>query len=122
MLMSLAGTLKRFHDVTIVTSNVAELRRFYLRLGFQQVVDDGDDLAVFLVGENELAIHTSAGQPTNAIAFSILVDNLELIQRHVADLGISFDGPKPLRPNLEGITLLDPNGNKVEFMKQSIAS
>jgi len=115
--MSIADNAKGFHDVTIVASNVAELRRFYGELGFRQVVDHGDDLAVFLVGANELAIHTSSARPTKALVLSILVDDIEPVQRQAAQLGIQFDGPTLMRPGLIGIALLDPNGNKLEFLK-----
>ncbi len=84
--MSIGDNAKGFHDVTIVASNVDELRRFYGELGFRQVVDRGNDLAVFLVGANELAIHTSPTRPTKALVLSVLVDDLEPIQRQAAEL------------------------------------
>ena len=115
--MSIADNAKGFHDVTIVASNVAELRRFYGELGFRQVVDHGDGLAVFLVGANELAIHTSSARPTKALVLSILVDDIEPVQRQATQLGIQFDGPALMRPGLIGIALLDPNGNKIEFLR-----
>jgi catechol 2,3-dioxygenase-like lactoylglutathione lyase family enzyme len=114
--VSIADVVERIHDVTIVARNVAELRAFYGRLGFTQVVDRGDDLAVFLVGANELAIHTSSAQPTNAIVLSILVKDLATVQRQAAGLGIRVSEPAQLRPGLIGIALLDPNGNKLEFL------
>jgi catechol 2,3-dioxygenase-like lactoylglutathione lyase family enzyme len=114
--MPLADVVKGFHDVTIVAQNVAELRRFYAGLGFRQVVDHGDELAVFLVGANELAIHTSATQPLNALVLSVLVDDLEQIQRKAAELGKELDPPAPLRPGLIGVALRDPNGNRLEFL------
>jgi len=116
--MSIADNAKGFHDVTIVASNVAELRRFYGGLGFRQIVDRGDDLAVFHVGANELAIHTSSSRPTKALVLSILVDDLEPVQHLAVELGIQCDGPTPMRPGLVGIALLDPNGNKLEFLKR----
>jgi catechol 2,3-dioxygenase-like lactoylglutathione lyase family enzyme len=116
--VSIAEVVKGIHDVTIVASNVAELRTFYGRLGFRQVVDHGDTLAVFLLGANELAIHTSSTQPTNAIVISVLVDDLAPVQRQAAELGISVADPAPLRPGLIGIALLDPNGNKLEFLQR----
>jgi catechol 2,3-dioxygenase-like lactoylglutathione lyase family enzyme len=115
--MSIADVAKGFHDLTIVARNVAELRRFYASLGFRQVVDRGDELAVFLVGANELAIHTSSAQPMSAVVLSILVDDLEPVQRQAAELGIPIDPPAPLRPGLIGVALLDPNGNKLEFLR-----
>jgi catechol 2,3-dioxygenase-like lactoylglutathione lyase family enzyme len=115
--VSIAEVVKGIHDVTIVASNVAELRTFYGRLGFRQVVDRGDTLAVFLVGANELAIHTSSSRPTSAIVISILVEDLAPIQRHAAELGINVNDPTPLRPGLIGIALFDPNGNKLEFLR-----
>jgi catechol 2,3-dioxygenase-like lactoylglutathione lyase family enzyme len=114
--MSIADVVKRIHDVTIVAANVAQLRAFYGRLGFKQVVDRGDELAVFLVGANELAIHTSAAQPTNALVLSILVESLAPVQQKAAELGISVGEPAELRPGLMGIALFDPNGNKLEFL------
>jgi hypothetical protein len=71
-----------------------------------------------LVGANELAIHTSSAQPTNAIVISVLVEDLALVQRQAAELGISVDDPAPLRPGLIGIALFDPNGNKLEFLQR----
>ena len=115
--MSIAEVVKGLHDVTIVASNVAELRTFYGRLGFKQVVDRGDTLAVFLIGTNELAIHTSSTQPINAIVISVLVEDLAPVQRQAAELGISVNDPAPLRPGLIGIALFDPNGNKLEFLR-----
>jgi catechol 2,3-dioxygenase-like lactoylglutathione lyase family enzyme len=115
--MSIAAVVKGFHDVTIVAQNVAELRRFYAGLGFRQILDHGDELAVFLVGVNELAIHTSAAQPMNAIVLSVLVDDLEPVQRRAAELGIAIEAPMPMRPGLIGVALLDPNGNKLEFLQ-----
>jgi catechol 2,3-dioxygenase-like lactoylglutathione lyase family enzyme len=115
--MSIADVVKGFHDVTIVASNVAELRGFYAGLGFTQVVDDGDRLAVFLVGANELAIHTSGTKPTNAVVLSLLVSDLEPVQRQATQLGLAFNPPAPMRPGLLGIALFDPNGNKLEFLR-----
>jgi len=115
--VSIAQVVKGIHDVTIVASNVAELRTFYRRLGFKQVVDRGDTLAVFLVGANELAIHTSSTQPSNAIVISVLVEDLAPVQRQAAELGITVNDPAPLRPGLIGIALFDPNGNKLEFLR-----
>lgn len=115
--MPIADVVKGFHDVTIVASNVAELRRFYAGLGFRQVVDRGDELAVFLVGANELAIHTAPTQPLNAVVISILVDDLEAVQRQAAELGIPIEAPAQLRPGLVGFALFDPNGNKLEFLQ-----
>jgi|SRR5882724_4282406 len=115
--MSVNDVIKGIHDVTIVAKNVAELRDFYARLGFRQVVDRGDDLAVFLVGSNELAIHTSSARPMNGVVISILVDDLAPIQRQAAELGIRVNEPAQLRPGLVGIALFDPNGNKLEFLR-----
>jgi catechol 2,3-dioxygenase-like lactoylglutathione lyase family enzyme len=116
--VSIADVVQGIHDVTIVASNVAELRTFYGRLGFEQVVDRGDTLAVFSVGANELAIHSSSAQPTNAVVISILVEDLAPVQRHAAELGITVSAPAPLRPGLTGISLYDPNGNKLEFLRR----
>jgi len=115
--MPISDVIKGFHDLTIVAHNVAELRRFYVELGFRQVVDRGDELAVFLVGAHELAIHTAATQPTNAIVLSILVSDLQPIQRRASELGLRLDPPAPLRPGLVGVAIRDPNGNKLEFLQ-----
>ncbi len=114
--MSISNWVKGFHDVTILASNVDELRRFYGKLGFPQVVSQGDELAVFVVGDNELAIHTSRAKPSEAIVLSLRVSNIEDIQQGMSNLGIKFDGPVPMRPGLVGIAIRDPNGNKLEFL------
>jgi catechol 2,3-dioxygenase-like lactoylglutathione lyase family enzyme len=108
--------VRGFRDVSLFASNVAELREFYAKLGFPQVVDEADELAVFLVGDQELAIHTSADRPRAAVALSFLVMDTGLIQERLTELGIGFDGPQPLRPGLAGIALKDPNENTLEFL------
>jgi catechol 2,3-dioxygenase-like lactoylglutathione lyase family enzyme len=115
--MSITDVVQGFHDVTILAHNVAELCAFYSGLGFRKVIDRGDEFAVFLVGKNELAIHTAKAQPLNALVLSVLVDDLEPIRRQAAQLGIQVAAPVPLRPDLVGFALLDPNGNKLEFLQ-----
>jgi catechol 2,3-dioxygenase-like lactoylglutathione lyase family enzyme len=105
-----------FHDVTIVASNVAELREFYGKLGFEMAFSDADKLVVFIVGKNELAIHTSDQRPMNALGLTVLVEDLAKIQAKLREIGVPFEGPKPLRPGLTGVTVKDPNGNAVEFL------
>jgi hypothetical protein len=53
----------------------------------------------------------------NAIVLSILVDDLEPIQQRAAELGIPIEAPMPMRAGLIGVALLDPNGNKLEFLR-----
>ena len=115
--MSISEVLRGFHDVTIVASNVTELRSFYARLGFRQLGDHGSNLAVFLVGSNELAIHASGARPSEALVLSILVNDLEVVERSLGELAIAFEGPAPVRPGLLGIRVRDPNGNKIEFVE-----
>ncbi len=115
--MSGVDGIKGLHDVTILASNVPELREFYGRLGLQQVVDRGDELAVFLVGTNELAIHTSTACSEKAIGISIVIGDLEPIIQKVKEMGIAYDGPQPLRPGMSGIGFFDPNGNRLEFLQ-----
>jgi hypothetical protein len=45
-----------------------------------------------------------------------LVEDLAPVQRQAAELGIRVNDPVPLRPGLIGVALLDPNGNKLEFV------
>ncbi len=111
---STSGT--RFHDFGIVASNVAELRDFYSKLGFELAFSDGDDLVVFIVGQNELAIHTSEQRPQNAAGISFLVDDLEQMRTRLVELGVRFEGPRKMRPGLIGIAIDDPNGNHVTFL------
>jgi len=115
--MSLGTLVKGIHDVTIVSMNVAELRAFYRGLGFEQVVHRGDELAVFAVGANELAIHTSSAASRGSLVVSILVEDLGPVQRRAAELGVPVNGPAELRPGLVGIGLCDPDGNKLEFLR-----
>jgi catechol 2,3-dioxygenase-like lactoylglutathione lyase family enzyme len=114
--MPIAEVVKGIHDVTIVAQNVAELRQFYAALGFPQVVDRPNELAVFLIGSNELAIHTAPTRPTQALVLSLLVTDLEPIERTALELGLPITGPATMRPGLLGVALHDPNGNKLEFL------
>jgi len=85
--------------------------------GFRLVVEQGDDLVVFVVGGNELAIHKATMQSMNVIGLTILVHDVGAIQRKLTETGIAFDGPQLLRPGLAGITLRDPNGNTLAFLQ-----
>ncbi len=109
--------MRGFHDMTLLASNVGELREFYKQLGFHLVVADAEDMAVFTVGDNEFVIHTAVNRPTAAVGVSIRVDDTGPYQARLEQLGIPFEGPKPLRPGLSGISLKDPNGNVVEFLQ-----
>jgi catechol 2,3-dioxygenase-like lactoylglutathione lyase family enzyme len=119
--MTPSNTVKGFHDITILTSNVAELRAFYLSLGFTQTVELGDDLAVFVVGRNELAIHKADSRPLKALVLSFMMDAVGPLQQLLNERGIAFEGPTPRRPGLVGIALSDPNGNKLEFLEPRVS-
>jgi hypothetical protein len=106
----------RIHDVGLLASNVAELREFYSKLGFQLAFSDGDKLVVFVLGSNEFAIHTSSQRPTVALGISVVVDDLSQMESKLKGLGIAYDGPKEMRPGLIGVGIRDPNGNRVEFL------
>jgi catechol 2,3-dioxygenase-like lactoylglutathione lyase family enzyme len=105
-----------FHDVTIQANNPAELALFYERLGFQRVAGDGENLFVFAVGDNELALHSGSQAVKAAITLSILVDDLEATSKAIAGAGLTFESPRPMRPGLVGISVTDPNGNTIEFL------
>jgi len=75
-----------------------------------------DNLVVFAVGSNELAIYVAATQPKSAVALSVLVKNLHAIQAQLKKSGVAFEGPNPERPGLVGIKIQDPNGNTVTFL------
>ncbi len=107
----------RINDVGILTSNVAELRAFYTKLGFEMAFSDGDDLVVFIVGPNELAIHTSDQRPMRAVGLLVVVKDLAAVQAKLKEVGIPFEGPKPVRPGMTGIQVNDPNENIVEFAR-----
>jgi catechol 2,3-dioxygenase-like lactoylglutathione lyase family enzyme len=119
--MSLSDTVKGFHDITILASNVAELRAFYLSLGFKQTVELGDDLAVFTVGANELAIHKADSRPLRALVLSFMMEAVGPLQQRLNERAIPFEGPTPRRPGLVGIALSDPNGNKIEFLEPRVS-
>jgi catechol 2,3-dioxygenase-like lactoylglutathione lyase family enzyme len=119
--MPLSDSVKGFHDVTILANNVAELRAFYASLGFTQTVELGDDLAVFLVGGSELAIHKAESRPLRALAISFTMDAIGPLQQHLNERAIAFEGPAPRRPGLVGIALHDPNGNKLEFLETRVS-
>ena len=59
----MTGTIDRIRDATIRANNVAELRAFYNRIGFGELLARGDDFVVFAAGNSELVIHRVADQP-----------------------------------------------------------
>lgn len=114
--MSIGSQVQRIHDVTLLASNVHELGAFYERLGLTHLFSQGDDLAVFQLGKNELAIHRTPHKPSEALVLSMVVSSLSAVESHLKELGLHYDGPTPLRPGLLGISVRDPNGNKLEFL------
>jgi catechol 2,3-dioxygenase-like lactoylglutathione lyase family enzyme len=105
----------RIHDVTIVTDDVDAMYDFYLRLGLRPVFRKGSELAVFLVGTSELAIH--AGHSSDcALAISLLVRDLSAITGTLHSMGIAWEGPMALRPGMMGLQFKDPKGNVVELL------
>jgi len=114
--MPSAGVFKGFFDLTIVASNVAELRRFYAGWGFPLILERGEELVVFRVGKNELALHVSASRPQGAVVISVLVESLAPVQARAAELGVALEPPTAMRPGLVGVAVCDPNGNKLEFL------
>ena len=104
------------NDVTIVASNVAELRDFYLSLGLPLVLELPEGLVVFDVGGADLAIHAGPDRPIGVMGIGIAVDDLEPFQQRLRESGVPFEGPKPLRPGRIGLHLNDPNGNVVELL------
>ena len=105
------------HDITLLVNNVAELRGFYERIGFKLVIEKGDDMAIFAIGSNEFVLHTAADTPRAAVGISIRVDDTRVFESRLRELGIPFEGPKPLRPGLVGLHFKDPNGNVVELLQ-----
>jgi hypothetical protein len=108
--------MRGYHDVTIFASNVPELRSFYQKAGFKMAFSDGDTLVVFVLGDNELAIHTSEQRPTQSIGITVLVDDFAPVVARLREQGIAFDGPKPTRPGMSGISIQDPNQNTIAFL------
>jgi catechol 2,3-dioxygenase-like lactoylglutathione lyase family enzyme len=113
--------MQGIHDVTLLASNVAELRDFYERIGFKLVMRRGEDMAVFAVGGDEFVIHVGPDRATAVIGMSIRVNETGSYERRLTELGIPFEGPKPLRPGLIGIGLKDPNGNRIELVQAALA-
>lgn len=111
--------IQRIHDVTLLADNLAELRAFYSALGFQEVFVQGEQLVVFAAGDNELALHFARERPKNAVTLSFRVRSAEAAVRHFKAAGIAYDGPRPLRPGLAGVSVKDPNGNVLEFLSPS---
>ncbi len=115
----MSNNVEGLHDITLFASNLSELRDFYTKLGFRQVVDQGEELVVFEVGDNELAIHSSPDRPQGSVGLTFLVLNIATIEARLRELGIAFRGPQRVRPGLSGITLHDPNGNTLAFLQEN---
>jgi catechol-2,3-dioxygenase len=111
------GTIDRIRDATIRASNVAELRLFYNRVGFTEVLARSDEMVVFAAGQSELVIYRVAEQPRAAVGLGFQVDDAAPIAERLRNAAIPFDGPMQLRPGMIGIRFTDPNGNVVEFFQ-----
>ncbi len=109
--------IDRIQDVTIRASNIDELRAFYKRIGFREVLIRGDDFVVLAAGKSELVIHAAAQQPMAAVGLAFLVDDAAAIGERLREANIPFEGPMPLRPGKIGVKLTDPNGNILEFLQ-----
>ncbi|HTK97176.1 MAG TPA: VOC family protein [Pseudomonadales bacterium] len=115
----MTGTIDRIRDATIRASNVAELRMFYNRVGFAEVLARGDEIVVFAAGQSELVIYRVADQPKAAVGLGFEVDDAAPIAERLCNAAIPFDGPMQLRPGMVGIRFTDPNGNVLEFFQPS---
>lgn len=111
--------IRRLHDVTVMASNIAELREFYLRIGFEEVFVQGDSLVVFSAGSNEFALHRVDTEPCPAVTVSFIVDDPADIAAAFDRLGVPYEGVMPMRPGLAGLRIRDPNGNHIEFLAAS---
>jgi hypothetical protein len=109
-------TIVGLFDFGIAAQNVAELREFYLALGFPLVFGD-DQLSVLRVGAQEFGIHVQEQTPRGAFGFSVLVDDVEPLVNELAAAGIAFERhDEPFHAHLPGLTVEDPNGNTVHFL------
>lgn len=111
--------IRRVHDVTLMASNIEVLREFYVRIGFELVFAQGEDLVVFAAGANEFALHRVATEPCPAATVSFIVDDAAEIAASFDAIGVPYEGPMPMRPGLAGLRIKDPNGNHIEFLAAS---
>ena len=104
-------------DVGLFTPNVEKMAAFYDALGLPKVIDE-KLLKVYSFGGQDIAIHVSDISPNGAGFISILVSNLERVQKTLKEKGLVFQGPKPLHAGYTGIELTDPDGNKVNLLQE----
>ncbi len=113
----MTGTIDRIRDATIRASNVAELRLFYNRIGFTEVLVRSDEIVVFAAGQSELVIYRVAEQPRAAVGLGFQVDDAAPMAERLRNAAIPFDGPMQLRPGMIGVRFTDPNGNVLAFLQ-----
>lgn len=112
-------TIAGFHDVTLFAPNVAELCDFYSSVGFELLTDEPDELAVFAVGSARLVIRAAAEQPSGAVGFSFVLPSIGPLQARLTEALLEFDGPTAQRPDMVGLSVEDPNGNRLTFLESS---
>jgi hypothetical protein len=105
----------KIHDVTLIATNAQELAKFYSKIGFGRAPHvNNESIVVFPMPENDFVIHTGKKNSKNHLSFKI--SNIELVIKKLKAEKIEFTELKQLRPGFLGILIIDPNGNKVEFL------
>jgi hypothetical protein len=100
-------------DVTLQASNVEELGKFYATLGLRKAVDE-EDVKVFILGANELEIHSTSEPVDQSETILVQVDQLAQIEHRLQAAAIDYE--RPSQPDDLRVIVRDPNGNIVSFV------
>lgn len=108
------------YDITIFSSNITELKKFYCQFNLPIVHEKESALVVFLVGNIEFAIHKVLDEydkSSNPISLSFIAEDFMKTLKILEKNNIDFEGPKLVHAGFEGVKLRDPDGNYINIFK-----
>jgi catechol 2,3-dioxygenase-like lactoylglutathione lyase family enzyme len=122
----MSGNIVGIYDITIMSDDVTKAAAFYEKLGLKKS-HHKPGLAVFAVGNVELAIHSAIpkdelGQARTtapgSVVISFIAEDVKPIAERLKAEGIPFIGPKPIHAGYSGVTICDPDGNTINLFQK----
>ena len=120
----MAKNVLKIVDITFMAKDVKRTAEFYRKVGLRKLLDEGEGLQVFRLGDKELAIHRALPEegeiPTpNTVHISCVVADLKKLVAELDERGVQYTAPKGSHLGAEAIHVTDPDGNHIEFHQRS---
>lgn len=116
----MAKNILKIVDITFVAKDVKRTADFYAKVGLRKLLDEGDGLQVFRLGDKELAIHREMPEEgeipsPNTVHISCVVADLKKLLEDLDNNGVQYTTPKGSHLGAEAVHVTDPDGNHIEF-------